>query len=133
MKKNSMKNRRVSSEVTRELAEILREVKDPRIAPMTSVVEAVVAPDLKTCRVYVSVLGDETAVNDTMKGLNSANGYIRRELARRLNLRNTPELAFMADQSIGRGVEMSKRIDEVIAEDAKNQAQHAGDEADEED
>lgn len=117
MKKNSPKNRRVSEEVSHELSKIIRDLKDPRIAPLTSVVEAIVAPDLKTCKVYISVYGDENAQKDTMAGLRSAEGFIRRELAHSLNLRNTPELTFIFDGSIERGVAMSKRIDEVMAAD----------------
>lgn len=117
MRKNSPKNRRVSEEVSHELSQIIRELKDPRIAPLTSVVEAIVAPDLKTCKVFISVYGDEKAQKETMAGLRSAEGFIRRELAHTLNLRNTPELTFVFDGSIERGVAMSKRIDEVMALD----------------
>ena len=82
MRKNSIKNTRVNAEVQRELSTILRGgIKDPRVAPMTSVVAVEVAPDLKTCKAYISVLGDEKAQADTLKGLQSAEGYIRRELA----------------------------------------------------
>ena len=88
-------------------------IKDPRVAPWTSVVSVEVAPDLKTCKAYISVLGDEKAQADTLAGLNSASGYIRRELAHNLNLRNTPEITFVMDQSIEYGVNMSKMIDEV--------------------
>lgn len=98
----------------RELSNILRGgIKDPRVAPWTSVVAAEVAPDLKTCKVYVSVLGDKKAQEDTLAGLESAVGYIRRELARTLNMRNTPEIRFVLDQSIEYGVNMSRKIDEV--------------------
>lgn len=69
--------------------------------------------DLKFCKVYISVLGDEEAKADTMAGLKSAAGFIRRELARTVNLRNTPELKFVMDQSIEYGMKMSKLIDEV--------------------
>ncbi len=87
--------------------------RDPRVAPMTSVVAVEVAPDLKTCKAYISVLGDEKAQADTLKGLQSAEGYIRRELAHTLNMRNTPEIKFVLDQSIEYGVRMSKKIDDV--------------------
>lgn len=114
MRKNSIKNTRVNAEVQRELSNILRGgIKDPRVNPMTSVVAVEVAPDLKTCKVYISVLGDEKSQADTLKGLNSAAGFIRRELARELNMRNTPELTFVMDQSIEYGVNMSRMIDEV--------------------
>ncbi len=117
MRKNSIKNTRVNAEVQKELSNILRGgIKDPRVAPMTSVVAVEVAPDLKTCKAYISVLGDEKAQEDTIKGLQSAEGYIRRELARSLNMRNTPEVKFVLDQSIAYGVAMSKKIDEVTKE-----------------
>ena len=114
MRKNSIKNTRVNGEVQRELSNIIRGgIKDPRVAPMTSVVAVEVAPDLKTCKAYISVLGDEKAQEVTIKGLQSAEGYIRRELARKLNMRNTPEIKFVMDQSIAYGVAMSKMIDDV--------------------
>ena len=114
MRKNSIKNTRVNAEVRRELSNILRSgIKDPRVAPMTSVVAVEVAPDLKTCKAYISVLGDEKMQQDTIRGLQSAEGYIRRELARTINMRNTPEIRFIVDQSIEYGVNISKKIDEV--------------------
>ena len=114
MKKRSIKNTRVNTEVQRELSNILRGgIKDPRVAPWTSVTAVEVAPDLKTSKAYISVLGDEKAQADTLAGLQNAEGYIRRELARTLNMRNTPEIRFVLDQSIEYGVNMSKKIDEV--------------------
>lgn len=114
MRKNSIKNTRVNAEVQRELSNIIRSgIKDPRVAPMTSVVAVEVAPDLKTCKAYISVLGDEKVQQDTIKGLQSAEGYIRRELAHTINMRNTPEIRFIVDQSIEYGVNISKKIDEV--------------------
>ena len=122
MRKNSIKNTRVNAEVQRELSNILRGgIKDPRVSPMTSVVAVEVAPDLKTCKAYISVLGDEKAQQDTIKGLQSAEGFIRRELARTINMRNTPEIKFIVDQSIEYGVNISKKIDEVT-KDLKDEA-----------
>lgn len=125
MRKNSIKNTRVNGEVQRELSRIIsREIKDPRINPMTTVVAVEVAPDLKTCKAYISVLGDEQSQQDTLAGLKSAVGFIRRELARSINLRNTPEIRFVLDQSIEYGVNMSKLINEVtgsgLSEDGKD-------------
>lgn len=118
MRKNSVKNTRINGEVLKELSNIIRsEIKDPRINPMTSVVSVEVAPDLKTCNAYISVLGDEKSQQDTIAGLKSAEGYIRRELARTVNLRNTPEIKFILDQSIEYGINMSKLIDEVTKKD----------------
>ena len=114
-----MKNMRINEEVHRELSNIIRgEIKDPRIYPMTSVVAVEVAPDLKNAKAYISVLGDEQAQKDTLKGLNSASGYIKRTLAKNVNLRNTPEIHFILDQSIEYGVNMSKMIDDVRKKDA---------------
>lgn len=122
MRKNSIKNTRVNSEVQRELSNIIRgEIKDPRISPLTSVVMAEVAPDLKTCKAYISVLGDEEAQKNTLDGLKSAMGFIRRQLAKNLNLRNTPEIRFILDQSIEYGVHMSKLIDENRVERAEEE------------
>ena len=114
MRKNSIKNTRINMEVQRELSQIIRsEIKDPRIHPLTSVVAVEVTPDLKYCKAYISVLGDEEAGKATMEGLRSAASFVRRELAHRVNLRNTPEIKFILDQSIEYGVNMSKLIDEV--------------------
>lgn len=120
MRKNSVKNTRINGEVLKELSNIIRsEIKDPRINPMTSVVAVEVAPDLKTCKAYISVLGDEKSQKDTITGLKSEEGYIRRQLARTVNLRNTPEIRFILDQSIEYGINMSKLIDEVTEHDNK--------------
>lgn len=120
MRKNSVKNTRINGEVLKELSNIIRsEIKDPRINPMTSVVAVEVAPDLNTCKAYISVLGDEKSQKDTITGLKSAEGYIRRQLARTVNLRNTPEIRFILDQSIEYGINMSKLIDEVTEHDNK--------------
>ena len=126
MRKNSIKNTRVNAEVQHELANLIREgIKDPRIHPMTSVTAVEVAPDLKTCSAYISVMGNEEAKNNTIAGLKSAEGYIRRQLAKNINLRNTPEIRFILDESIEYGVAMSKLIDEVtgkeeVQEDGEN-------------
>ncbi len=118
MRKNSVKNTRINGEVQRVLAEIIRGgIKDPRIAPMTSVVSVEVAPDLKTCKAWISVFGDEKAQEETLAGLQSAEGYIRNQLARTVNLRNTPQITFIMDRSIAYGVDMSRRIDEVLEKD----------------
>lgn len=115
MRKNSIKNTRINMEVQRELSEIIRtEVKDPRLSKaMTTVVAVGVSPDLKYCKAFISVLGNEEVCQSVLEGLKSAVGYIRRELARRVNLRNTPELQFVLDQSIEYGVNMSRLIDDV--------------------
>ena len=113
MRKHSIKNTRINGEVQRELANIIRgEIKDPRIHPMTSVVAVEVAPDLKTCKAW------------TIAGLKSAEGFIRRKLAHTINLRNTPEIRFVLDQSIEYGVSMSKLIDDVNSHSEKREDEH---------
>lgn len=122
MRKNSIKNTRVNAEVQRELSSIIQNgIKDPRIHPMTSVMAVEVAPDLKTCKAFISVLGNEDAKKATIQGLKNAEGYIRRELARNLNLRHTPEIRFLLDESIEYGVNMSKLIDDVTKKDTSVQ------------
>ena len=114
MRKNSIKNTRINMEVQRELSQIIRsEIKDPRIHPLTSVVAVEVTPDLKYCKAYISVLGDEEAGKATIEGLRSAASFVRRELAHRVHLRNTPEIKFILAQSIEYGVNMSNLLDEV--------------------
>ena len=105
MRKNSVKNTRINGEVQRELAELIRGgIKDPRISPLTSVVAVEVAPDLKTCKAWISVLGGEEQRLATLEGLRSAEGFIRSRLAKTINLRNTPQITFVMDQSIEYGV-----------------------------
>lgn len=114
MRKNSLKNTRINGEVQKVLADVIRgEIKDPRISSLTSVVAVEVSPDLKTCKAWISVLGDEKAQKDTLAGLKSAEGFIKNKVAKTINLRNTPEITFIMDQSIAYGVSMSKKIDEV--------------------
>ena len=130
MRKNSIKNTRVNAEVQHELANLIREgIKDPRIHPMTSVTAVEVAPDLKTCRAYISVMGNEEAKKNTIAGLKSAEGYIRRQLAKRINLRNTPEIRFILDESIEYGVTMSKLIDEVSRKDTASEVHEDGEDS----
>lgn len=115
MRKNSIKNTRINSEVQRELSTLInRELKDPRINPMTTIVAVEVAPDLKHAKIYISVLGDDESCKNTLAGLKSAAPFLRNQLAKTVNLRNTPELKFILDGSIEYGVNMSKLIDEVV-------------------
>ena len=122
MRKNSIKNIRINGEVQKVISEAIRFSKDPRISPMTSVMDVEVAPDLKTCKVWVSVMGNEEDRARTQEGLKSASGYIRSTLAKELNMRNTPELRFIMDDSIEYAINMSKKIDEVAAKDAAAKA-----------
>ena len=127
MKKNSIKYMRINGEIQKVLADIIRGgMKDPRVSPLTSVTDVEVTTDLKQCRVYISPYGDEKAQNDTMAGLKCAEGYIRRQLAKTLNLRNTPELIFVQDRSIDYGMKMSRLIDEVMEQMPEEQDEESG-------
>lgn len=116
MRKNSVKNTRINSEVQKVLAELIRsEVKDPRVPQFTSVTDVEVAPDLKTCKVWVSFLTQPEKYAEAIEGLKKAEGFLRVQLAKKLNLRNTPELRFVLDTSIEYGNRMSKLIDEAVS------------------
>lgn len=105
---------RINEEVLKALSEILRTVKDPRISSgFVSIVHCEVTNDLRWCTVYISVLG-EYDEKDLLKGLKSASGFLRRELAHTLSLRYTPELVFKVDNSIAHGVKISRLIDEAL-------------------
>ncbi len=128
MRKNSIKNTRINSEVMREVSQIIRtELKDPRVSMMTSVTDVNVTTDLKYCTVYISVLGSEEESVKTLEGLRKAGGFIRYELAHRLNLRNTPELKFVIDNSLEYGMKIDKLIDEVISKDTKQHTKESDD------
>ena len=122
MRKNSNKNKRINGEVMKVISEAIRYSKDPRISPMTSVMEVEVAPDLKTCKVWVTVMGNEEDRVRTAEGLKSASGYIRSTLAKELNMRYTPEIRFIMDDSIEYAINMSKKIEEVTAKDNEARA-----------
>ena len=127
--KASGRMERINEEVRRELSEILRdEVKDPRIeTPLLSVLKADTTRDLKYCKVYISILGDEKRRDETAKALKSASGFIRRELAARLNLRNTPELKFIMDDSIEYSIHISKTLKDYGVEASQEEAEEDDD------
>lgn len=112
--RKSIKGTRINGEVRKEMSRIIREeLKDPRIPEMTSVTDVEVTGDLKYAKIYISVLGNESDKQDAMEGLRSANSFIRSQLAKNVNLRNTPELTFVLDESIEYGAKMSKKIAEL--------------------
>ncbi len=101
---------RINEEVRRELSDILRELKDPRIPMMTSVVSVSVTQDLRYATVYVSIFGDEEVKKNALLALKNSQGFVRRELGHRLNLRYTPEIVYKPDDSIEHGA----RINELL-------------------
>lgn len=101
---------RINEEVRRELSDILRELKDPRIPMMTSVVSVNVTQDLRYATVYVSIFGNDEVKKNALAALKNSAGFVRRELGHRLNLRYTPEIIYKADDSIEHGA----RINELL-------------------
>ncbi len=104
---------KINGEVMRELANVIRELKDSRIPVMTSVVSVSVTNDLRYAKAYISVMGDEKTKQKAMDGLNSAQGFIRREIGKRVNLRYTPEFIFEADNSIEHGSHIDKLLKDI--------------------
>ena len=103
---------RINEEIQRELASLLRTVKDPRVHGLVTITRVETTPDLRFSKIYVSVL-DKSDVKEVVKGLMSAGGYLRRELGRALSLRYTPELVFQADDSIDRGTHILKLLNDI--------------------
>ena len=104
---------KINEEVKRELANIIRELKDTRIPLMTSVVTVNVTNDLRYAKAYISVMGDEETKKKAMQGLKSAAGFIRRELGKRIDLRYTPEFVFELDDSIEHGANIERLLNNI--------------------
>ena len=102
----------INEEIQRELASLLRTVKDPRVHGLVTITRVASPPALRFSKLYVSVL-DKSDVKEVVKGLKSAGGYLRRELGRALSLRYTPELVFQADDSIDRGTHILKLLNDI--------------------
>lgn len=104
---------RITEDIKRELIAILREVKDPRVSGMLSVVKVDVSNDLSYAKVYISSLDGVEAAKESAKGLKSASGFIRKRLGSSLHLRKTPELKFIADDSIEKGFELFDKLKDI--------------------
>lgn len=113
----SFKNSRMSEDIHRELTDILRSVKDPRVSRLLSVVRVELSQDGSHCKVYVSSLNGWDDTVESVKGLKSAAGFVRRELFARLKMRKSPELHFIADDSIERGAEVTKKLEGMTFSD----------------
>lgn len=107
---------RINEEVKKEISSIIRELKDPRIGEMTSVVAVDVTKDMRWCKVFISVLGDAQKQDDTIKGLKSAAGFVRKEIGHRLALRYTPEFVFTLDHSIEHGAHINRILRDISEE-----------------
>ncbi len=119
---------RVNDEILKEISQIIRgELKDPRIGAMTSVIRVETTPDLKYCKVHVSVLGNEEEKDSVLKGLKNAAGFIRHLIAQRVNLRITPEFTFKLDESAEYAIHMEQLINQ-ISKDLKERGANEGNE-----
>ena len=111
---------RINEEISKEMCQILRTVKDPRVSDaFISITNVDTTADLKYCKIFYSVLGESDP--ELHKGLKSALGYIRRELAHRLNLRQTPELKFIKDDSMDKGAHISELIRDISSDPANDE------------
>ncbi|MEE1247030.1 MAG: 30S ribosome-binding factor RbfA [Acutalibacteraceae bacterium] len=109
---------RVSEDIKREIIAVIRELKDPRVMDkMLTVVRVEVSSDASYAKVYISAMEGLETAKEAVKGLKSATGYIRREVGKRLHLRKTPELNFVADDSIDHGMNIVKMMDDLRTED----------------
>ena len=116
---------RINEEIQRELAELIRNLKDPRVQTMISITRVDTTPDLRYSKIYVSVL-EEARQKEAVKGLKSAGGWLRRELGSRLQLRYTPELVFVMDDSIAHGAHIAAVLNTLdIPEDAPEDGEEA--------
>ncbi len=105
---------RINEEIKRELSQLIdQELKDPRIHTMISIIRVETTNDLKYSKVFVSIMGTEEEKNEALEGLKSAKGFLRKELAKRLNLRNTPEILFQLDESIEYSIHMEQLINKI--------------------
>lgn len=111
---NNKRVGRISEEIRKVVSELLlTDLKDPRVSAMTSVTEVEVTNDLSYAKIYISVLGSDKDKENTIDGLNSAKGFVRKEISKNLEIRHTPQPLFLLDESIERGVHLSKLIDEI--------------------
>lgn len=118
MPKDYPRSRRIADQVQRELSDIIRlELKDPRVG-MITITDVDVSPDNKNARVFFTVLGDKSRIEDATSGLRHAAGFLRSCLAQRMEVRSVPQLQFRHDASVERGMHLSQLIDAAVAEDA---------------
>lgn len=109
---------RLSEDIKRELSALLRELKDPRVAGMISILRCEVSGDGSHCKVHVSALDGDEALKEAVKGLKSASGFLRRELGNRLHLRKCPELHFIADGSIAYSAKINQMLSDLVPDEA---------------
>ncbi len=115
---NKKRLSRIAEEIKRVVSQLIqREIKDHRISPLTSINKVEVTNDLSYAKIYISVMGNDEDKENTLTGLKSAKGFIRREIGNRIDLRHAPEPVFYLDESIEQSLYISKLIEEVNRED----------------
>lgn len=116
---------RINSIIQQEISDLLREqINDPRLTTLISITKVSISPDLRHANVFISTLGDKINKDEILQGFTAASGFLRRQLANRLELKHTPELSFHLDDSIERGAEVLKLIERVASEDTENEDEH---------
>jgi ribosome-binding factor A len=116
---------RINSIIQQEISDLLREqINDPRLTTLISITKVSISPDLRHANVFISTLGDKVNKGEILQGFTAASGFLRRQLANRLELKHTPELSFHLDDSIERGAEVLKLIEQVASEDTENEDEH---------
>lgn len=114
--------KRIESELKKEISVMIsNDIKDPRIALITSITDIELTDDLQSAKIYISVLGSDKEKCDTIDGLQSSIGYIKRELGKRMNLRHIPQLKIILDDNIEEAMRIEKLISEVIKKDTEAQ------------
>ena len=114
---------RINEEIQRELSDLIRGLKDPRVQTMLSITRVDTTSDLRYAKVHISVL-EESRENEAMKGLRSAGGWLRRELGQKLQLRYTPELVFELDDSLKYGAHMYDQLSRLSAQEKREEPEH---------
>ena len=116
---------RINSIIQQEISDLLRkQINDPRLTTLISITKVATSPDLRNAKVFISTLGDKVNKDEILQGFTAASGFLRRQLANRLELKHTPELSFHLDDSIERGAEVLKLIEQVASEDTENEDEH---------
>jgi ribosome-binding factor A len=118
--KDYPRTRRIAEQIQRELADVIRlELKDPRVPPLVTITDVEVSPDQSHAKVFFTILGDAEKIANTAQGLMRASGFLRTQLAQRMNLRTVPQLEFKYDASVERGVKLTRLIDEAVSSSRK--------------
>ena len=115
MPKDYARTRRIAEQIQRELAELIRlELKDPRVTGIVTITDVEVSPDQSHAKVFFTLLGDASRIDETAEGLRRAAGFLRTQLAQRMKLRTIPQLEFKYDTSVERGIKLTRLIDEAV-------------------